>query len=207
MNPQFRQCILVVAVIGLLVGCQKNVAPFAVSAPNNQNGSYQATNQVEALPDITLLDQNGHAIKLSSLKGKPVLMDFIYTRCTTACPLLTAKFASIARLLGPRLGSDVIMVSITIDPEHDHPSELLNYADSHGAAHKGWLFLTGNLSDIERVLGIFGLKRQMAPDGSIDHVATAFLIGPDGHEERLYNALDVAPQTVVSDISRAVALE
>lgn len=196
---------LVVAVLAGLSACEKNSGPFTASPADSGSGSYAASDKADCLPVITLVDQHGRAVALPSLKGKPVLINFIYANCATACPLLTAKFAAVAKLLGQRLGADVTMVSITIDPEHDHPAELLAYARSHEADYPGWLFLTGKPADIERVLKIFGLRRTRSPDGTISHLASSFMLGPDGRQERIYDALEVPPQTVVSDIGRAQA--
>jgi len=188
-----------------LAACQKNSAPFMASPAESDNGSYAAADRADCLPDITLTDQHGRKVVLASLKGKPVLIDFIYTNCASACPLLTAKFAAIAKLLGQQLRTDITMVSLTIDPEHDHPAQLLAYSRSHEADYPGWLFLTGNTADIDRVLNVFKLRRARSPDGTISHVPTSFLIGADGHQERQYDALEVAPQTVIADLGRALA--
>lgn len=202
--PSFFASALIVA-LAVLSACEKNPAPFAASPADSGSGSYAASDKADCLPAITLMDQRGRAVALSSLKGKPVLIDFIYANCDTACPLLTAKFAAVAKLLGRRLGADVTMVSITIDPEHDHSAELLAYARAHEADYPGWLFLTGAPADIERVLKIFGLQRARSPDGTISHMASSFMLGPDGRQERIYDALEVPPQTVVSDLGRAQA--
>src|ERR1035437_9054908 len=64
-------------------------------------------------------DQNGHRGSLASLKGKPLVVDFIYTSCPGECRMETAKLANVALRLGPALGSKVTIVSISVDPEHD----------------------------------------------------------------------------------------
>ena len=131
-------------------------------------GDYPAANENNCLPDVSLIDQHGSAVSLASLKGKPVLIDFIYTSCASTCPMLTSKMAAIAQKLGPALGADVTIVSISLDPEHDTPAELAKYAKSHGASENGWLFLTGPPAKIDQVLGVI----QTAPDARkrwIDH--------------------------------------
>ena len=72
-------------------------------ACRSNSGAYEAFNQVDCLPAITLIDQNGRDVTLSSLKGKPIVVDFIYTSCPGPCLLLTQKMA-------------FTMVSITVDP-------------------------------------------------------------------------------------------
>jgi protein SCO1/2 len=166
-------------------------------------GDYPAANGNNCLPDVSLIDQHGSAVSLASLKGKPVLIDFIYTSCASTCPVLTAKMVSVARELGPALGANVTMVSITLDPEHDSPAQLASYAKSRGADAGGWLFLTGKPAQIDQVLAQFKLRRMHESDGSIMHYVSAFLLGPDGHQIRQYNALDVSAAAVAADVDRS----
>jgi protein SCO1 len=166
-------------------------------------GDYPAANGNNCLPDVSLIDQHGSAVSLASLKGKPVLIDFIYTSCASTCPMLTAKMAAIAQKLGPALGADVRIVSITLDPEHDGPAELAKYAQSHDANDVGWIFLTGPTAKIDQVMALFKLRRTRENDRSITHSIEAFLLGPDGRQIRQYNALDVSPDAVAADVDRA----
>src|SRR5277367_3229563 len=185
-----------------IVSC---VAMLALSACGNREalGDYPAVNGNNCLPEVSLIDQHGASVSLASLKGKPVLIDFIYTSCASTCPMLTAKMAAIAQKLGPALGADVRIVSITLDPEHDSSAELAKYAQSHGASDAGWIFLTGPPAKIDQVLALFKLRRTRESDGSITHSISAFLLGPDGRQIRQYNALDVSPDAVASDVDRA----
>src|SRR5271168_1777520 len=181
------------------------VAMLALSACGNREalGDYPAVNGNNCLPDVTLTDQHGASVSLASLKGKLVLIDFIYTSCASTCPMLTAKMAAIAHQLGPALGADVKIVSITLDPEHDSPAELAKYAKSHDAGGNGWIFLTGTPAQIDQVLALFKLRRTREGDGTITHSIAAFLLGRDGHQIRQYNALDVSPDAVAADVDRA----
>jgi protein SCO1/2 len=192
MNP-YRSSFAVVALALILAasGCAREAA-----------GDYPASNGNNCLPDVSLIDQHGQAISLASLKGKPVLIDFIYTSCASTCPVLTSKIAAVARELGPALGANVTIVSITLDPEHDGPAQLAAYAKSQAVESNRWLFLTGKPADIDQVLAAFKLRRMRESDGSIMHSVSAFLLGPDGHQIRQYNALDVDAKTVAVDIDR-----
>src|SRR5258708_25941102 len=192
MNPNRTITFLVaIALILATSGCAREAA-----------GDYPASNGNNCLPDVSLIDQHGHAISLASLKGKPVLIDFIYTSCASTCPVLTSKIAAVARELGPALNS-VTIVSITLDPEHDGPAQLAAYAKSQGADSNSWRFLTGKPADIDQVLAAFKLRRMRESDGSIMHSVSAFLLGPDGHQIRQYNALDVSAKAVAADINRS----
>jgi protein SCO1/2 len=193
------------AVFGAAAGCETNTAPIPDAPAQSADGSFASNNPTDCLPPIMLTDQHGTKISLASLKGKLVLIDFIYTSCATACPVLTSRFAQIASRLGGELGSKITMVSITLDPEHDHPPQLLEYAKTHEASRDGWLLLTGKPEEVDAVLSIYRIKRERESDGTIAHVATCFLIGPNGKQLRMYDAMEVAPATVVADIERALA--
>jgi cytochrome oxidase Cu insertion factor (SCO1/SenC/PrrC family) len=186
----------------MIGGCDSNVLSL-FDKPVPPSGSFPTNNTADGLPAITLIDQHGEKISLAALKGKPVLVDFIYATCATACPLMTSRFAKIADQLGSDLGTKVTMVSITIDPEHDHPAQLLDYAKTHGADRAGWLMLTGKRADIEAVMRIYRLNREREADGTIGHVTMSFLVGPDGRQIRMYDTMEVAPGVVISDIDKA----
>ena len=183
-------------------------AGFAACSPQPNDaaepGSYAAANSNDCLPPITLVDQQGHDVALASLKGRPVLIDFIYTTCPGPCPLMTTRMAAVAKLLGPKLGRQVTFVSISIDPEHDRPAELEQYARARGAEVPGWLFLTGAPAQIDQVLALYHLEQSRNPDGTVNHAAASFLLGPDGHQVRQYQPLEVKASAVVADIDRVL---
>jgi protein SCO1/2 len=107
------------------------------------------------LPDVPLRDQAGRPFALRELSAAPgpVAVNFIFTTCTTICPVMSATFAQMRRELG-KDAAGVRMVSISIDPEHDTPDVLARYAERCDAPPE-WTFLTGGPGDIERVLRAF----------------------------------------------------
>jgi protein SCO1/2 len=174
-------------------------------ACRSNSGSYDAFNQADCLPAITLIDQNGRNVTLSSLRGNPVVIDFIYTRCPGPCLLLTQKMARIATRLSSRIGSSFTMVSITVDPEHDAPDQMAEYMKAQGIEAKGWFFLTGPPARIDRVLTDFQLRRQRDPDGSVEHISGVFILGRDGREVREYDGGIVKATTVINDLQQVMA--
>jgi protein SCO1/2 len=168
-------------------------------------GSYSSAAKRDCLPELTLTDQNGRKVSLASLKGKPVLFDFIYTTCPGPCLVLTARMKAIADHLGGALGSQASFVSVTVDPEHDGPSALKAYAKEQGADRAGWYFLTGPPADVDRLMAQFKLRRQHEADGSVDHVLEYFLVGADGQPLLQYLADDANPAKVAGDLQDVIA--
>jgi cytochrome oxidase Cu insertion factor (SCO1/SenC/PrrC family) len=114
-------------------------------------------------PDFTLTDQRGASFASTSLAGQVTVLDFIYTRCTDACPLLSATFQQVQRkLAGDKLlGSKVTLVSLSVDPQHDTPSVLSEYSQQFKADPGGWKFLTGDWDQVYDV--VTGLKVAARP--------------------------------------------
>ena len=106
-------------------------------------------------PDVTLVDMTGTAVALRSVLNHagPVLLQFIFTTCPTVCPVLSEVFAAAQDTLGPE-ANNVRMVSISIDPEHDTPARLQEYAQKFRAKQQ-WRFLTGKRQDIVAVQKAF----------------------------------------------------
>ena len=175
---------------------------FAAAGCHRDSESGAASASV--LTDAKLVDQNGNTVALTSLKGKPLVVDFIYTSCPGPCLMETAKLANVALRLGSDLGSKVTIVSISVDPEHDGPKQLLDYSRQQGADQKGWYFLTGGPAEIDQALAGFKLSRQIQPDGSVGHLVDMMLIGPDGRLVREYNGEVVKAQDIVDDVKKTL---
>ena len=120
-----------------------------------QNPRYAATTETYVIPDVELIDQSGSSVSLRTPLGadQPIALNFIFTTCTTICPVMTATFAQMRRELGDA-GDQLRMVSISIDPEYDRPDKLKAYSEQFGAG-PGWEFLTGDSNDIMQVLSSF----------------------------------------------------
>jgi protein SCO1/2 len=115
-------------------------------------GNYKRTVKYYSVPNVTLLNQDGKKVNFRDLvdSGKPVIINFIFTTCTTICPVLSASFANLNRELGAD-ADKVQLISLSIDPENDRPEQMKKYL-SRFRAGKGWDFLTGSRDDINRVL-------------------------------------------------------
>jgi protein SCO1 len=185
-------------------GSLVSAAFVAAAALSLQACSHNAGDQSNAsvLTDTKLVDQNGNAVTLASLQGKPMVVDFIYTSCPGPCMMETAKLANVALRLGGDLGSKYTIVSITVDPEHDGPKQLLDYAKQQGADQKGWYFLTGSPTDIDHALAGFKIAREREPNGEVGHIVEMVLVGSDGSQVREYNGEVVKAQDIVDDLKK-----
>jgi protein SCO1/2 len=114
--------------------------------------------------DVTLLDQNGKSQRLYSdlLKGKIVIINSFFATCKDSCPVMARNFAKIQESLGDRIGKDVYLLSLSVDPDTDTPERLKAYAEQM-KARQGWFFLTGskeNVSYALKRLGLFTEEKQ-----------------------------------------------
>src|SRR5688500_5841513 len=108
-------------------------------------------------PDFALISQDGAEVTLEALRGKVVAVTFIYTSCPDVCPMLTDKVARVQDELGADFGSKIAFLSISVDPEHDTPEVLSEYAEALGANLAGWSFLTGTPAAIREVAHRYGV--------------------------------------------------
>jgi protein SCO1/2 len=133
------------------------------------------------VPDFVLTDSAEQAVALSGLRGKIVAVNFIYTRCPLPdyCPRMTANFLALRRRFEPLLAKDLVLLSVTLDPQYDSPDVLGRYARMSRAVVEGWHFLTGSRPDIARVCGLFGMEF-WPEEGSITHNLITALIDRDG---------------------------
>lgn len=131
-------------------------APAAAAAADAPSEEARAR---DWFTDTVLLTQEGKSVRFYTdvLREKEVVvLDFIFTRCAGACPVLTEKLNAVRRQLGDLFGAKVRYVSISVDPEHDTPAELAEFARRHRAEHPEWLFLTGTRADVKTVISRLG---------------------------------------------------
>src|SRR5262249_39406059 len=125
-------------IVAWAIGCAR--APLAPVPEDMGNVRWGAN----YFPNVELVTHEGKRVRFFDdlLKDKTVVLNFIYTSCPDACPLETAKLAEVQAILGDRVGVDTFFYSISIDPQHDTPEVLADYAKRFRAG-PGWLFLTG----------------------------------------------------------------
>ena len=139
--------------------------------------SHKAADTKMNIPDIELLDQNGRKIRFYTdlVKGQTVVINFIFTTCTTICPPLGATFARVQKELGDKVGRDVRFISISVDPATDTPERLKAWGAKFRAGD-GWTFVTGNKPQVDELLNALGASTARREDHS-----PTILIGNDAH--------------------------
>ena len=115
-------------------------------------GPYQKTIQEYQIPEISLLNQNGQKIDIEQYfdTDKPIVLDFIFTTCSTICPVLSATFSNFQKRMGKK-HSDIQLVSVSIDPDNDTPEVLQDYLFRYDA-WDSWDIFTGKKDNVVQVL-------------------------------------------------------
>ena len=121
-------------------------------------------------PNVELVTSQGEKVRFFDdlIKDKVVMINFIYTRCPDACPLETAKLSELYQILGDRVGKDVFMYSISVDPTFDTPEVLNKYMQTY-QIEEGWEFFTGNEEDIILLRRKLGLYIEEVNKDPLDH--------------------------------------
>ena len=152
-----------------------------------------------SLPDFALLDQAGETVTLASLRGEPVVFGAIFTRCYGPCPEITRSMATLQAALAD---TDVRLVSISVDPGHDRPDVLADYASRNGADPERWTFLTGAEEEVHGFVRqglLMGVARGEAGDaidgeaeGLVTHATDLLVVDRAGNRRGWYDGLDPA---------------
>jgi protein SCO1/2 len=160
------------------------------------------------VPDFTLVNRDGRTVRRADLAGAPWIADFVFTRCVSSCPLLSARLARLDGSLP--LGSRIRLVSFSVDPAHDTPAVLERYARSFAASNRWW-FLTGDGEQVRRLSRQgFKLALEAGAGGQggtepILHSTRFTLVDADGVIRGSYQALDPEALRRLAADARALA--
>lgn len=163
------------------------------------------------VPSFTLVERSGRAVSRDDLAGQPWVADFIFTRCSGTCPALSARMADLRRRLRDA-GLQGRLVSFSVDPDHDTPDVLRDYATRY-AADDSWLFVTGDRGALYRLIGegfrlsVAERSPEQARDGGelITHSDRFVLVDADGRIRGYYHGTE--PDSVTALLRDLVALQ
>jgi protein SCO1/2 len=154
--------------------------------------------------DSTFTDQSGQRVQLSSFHGRPVVLAMIYTRCTSACPLLLNSVKKVERSLPASQRDRTWFVLVTLDPAHDSPDTLLAFARSRELDARRWRLLRGSRDATAELAAILGVKVREEGDGALAHSSNIYLLDGDGVVRDAVVGLGTDPEGLVAT---RVALE
>jgi protein SCO1/2 len=180
------------------------VVPFALKAPAKAGTLFQ--DGVEWFTNVEVKTHDGQTLRFYDdvMKGKILLINFFFTSCDNVCPLATENLVQTQALLGDRVGKEIRMVSISLQPEHDTPEVMAAYTKTFGVG-PGWMFLTGKKDDIELLrhrLGFVDISPEVDADPE-QHLGTVRIANEPMHRWAMSPVL-ISPPALVRAVNRVV---
>jgi protein SCO1 len=166
------------------------------------NGASRA--QPVALADVRLQDHRGKTLAARDLGDRLVLLNFVFTQCSTSCPLQVRELAALYDQFTPAVRARLRFVSISVDPLSDTPATLAAFARRMDAERAGWHFATGSPTEVGRLLDrmqVFNPAKGTAARAE-DHRTSLYLFGPDGQLVQRYAGVPVDASRLTDEISR-----
>jgi len=163
-------------------------------APAAQMDGEAETAAREYFSDTLLVDQDGEEVRFFTdvLKDQVVVINFIFTNCGGACPMITEKLKMARKALGEEMGDSIRFVSISIDPARDTPAAMRKFQETHKATGN-WVFLTGEQENIDAVVKRLG---QYSPE--VENHSTLVLAG-NVNERHWMKILPSAPPPIIAE--------
>lgn len=150
------------------------------------------SNMSREVADFQFINQNHEEVGLDDLKGKWWVADFIFTNCVTICLPMTSNMVKLQEKLAEN-DLDVYLISFSVDPDHDTPEVLKEYAQNYEADLSNWSFLTGydfeTIQDISMNSFISGLQKEPDSD-QVQHSSRFFLVNPEGEIIKYYSGIE-----------------
>jgi protein SCO1/2 len=190
-----------------IAGIEK-ITPAEVRLAEPKPGASPAKERLkegDPLPGFQLTDDEGRPIDRDTFRGKPLLLTFIFTRCPVPnfCPRMSANFSALAKAAGADAKlRETNFLSVTIDPEHDTPQVLSEYARAYrGESSDRWRFATGSREQLSRLTEDFSV--QVKPEGgSITHGLATVLVAGDGVIRKIWRGNAWTVEEVIAELGK-----
>jgi protein SCO1 len=209
MTRVVAMCCALLAIV-TFAGCGGGSEPGAGStepvttATVDEGWAGAAPGNPQAVPDFTLTDQEGKQVRFAGLRGKVVLLTFLYTHCPDVCPLIAENLNSALRELPTARRDEVRVLAISVDPKRDTPAQVRGYVKVHRLLPQ-FRYLIGTkqeLTSVWRKLDVQAVARD--PD-LVDHTTYTLLVDQTGHGIVFYPA-DFTSQDVLHDLRRVLGI-
>lgn len=157
---------------------------------------------IRPAPDFALTTQDGGRLRLADLRGKVLLVSFVFTTCNGSCPATTHRMAAVQEELKRRgLEKEVRLLSISLDPKRDTPEILRGYMSLYDADPANWTFLTGAPDEVAKVVAAWGMWARPTANGQLDHPSRVFLVDRRGRVREIYNLGFLKTSWVAEDVA------
>ena len=199
---RYLRNVVLILCAGLLAAPAVALAEAAAQAgPTNDAAAEEKARKF--FTDLEVVDQNGKKLRFYSdvLKGRVVLINFIFTNCPDACPMVTHKLMQVRNMMVPAIKDDVWFISISVDPERDTPQAMKEFATKQGVDESRWLFLTGDKKNLEFIVKRLGQYTQ-----EVEAHSTLMLAGND-RTRHWTRVMPMVPPEGVAQQLRALAEE
>lgn len=158
----------------------------------------------EPAPAFDLVNQDGKRVRLADLRGKTVVLTFLFTSCTDVCPTLVHTLQQVERQLSAPERGQVRFVGITIDPKRDTPAQLAKFMGERKLNARRWSLLTGAVETLTKVADDYGMVVRPAPRGDFVHNSVFVVIDPQGFERVEFHGV-ATPSAEIAAAVRAAA--
>jgi protein SCO1 len=193
----------------------ENIGIVAVADPNKPVPINENVAQVgKPVPDFSLTNQDGKKISISSFRGHPLAITFIYSRCPLPeyCIKMSTNFSDVANaaMADPELQEKIRLLSISFDPENDTPEKLRSYG--LGYLGKGakpdftvWQLAVGSDAEVKKIADFFGLRYEVDSEDKtqINHSLRTAVIGPDGKVTKIFTGNEWKPADLLKELKAA----
>lgn len=170
--------------------------------PDDDGWAGHALGEPQAVPNFVLTDHEGERVRFSELRGKVVLITFLYTQCPDICPLIADNLNAAVRQLDPAARDEVRVLAISVDPERDTPATVRGYARVHRLLPQ-FRYLIGTRRELTEVWRKFQVQSIARDPELIDHTAYTLLVDRSGQGIVLYPS-DFTADDILSDLRRAL---
>lgn len=152
--------------------------------------------------DLSFVNSQGKPVRLRDFRGRPVVLNLIYTGCGDTCPVVVERVAQAVEVADKALGKGrFVVVTAGFDSRSDTPRQLRAYADAHGIDRADWELLSAPAPTIDRLAADTGFSF-IARAGGFDHVSQTTLLDPEGRVYRQIYGIDFPPQALVEPLKQ-----
>ena len=151
------------------------------------------------------INLKGEKVTIADFKGKAVLMNFIQVHCARkGCNNLSLQLLRTQLLLKNRMGKDLVLISVTIEPDSDTPEVMKEYAKKYSYDPNGWSFLSGSKEATGKIMKQYGVEWVTLKDGSPSHKTVTVLLNREGKLVKEYINPKINAQIIVDDIKTII---